>query len=70
MSSQSSSGHPNFLNQHVLLRVLIPNVNFLAARSRGMARCRPKQIRFRFTPARRWLRNRLRRRAYIARMTP
>jgi hypothetical protein len=44
MSSQGSSDHPNYLNQHGPLDVLILNVNFLAARSRAMA----------FTPARQY----------------
>jgi hypothetical protein len=69
MSSQSSSGHPNFLNQQVLLGVLIPNVNFwppVVEEWRGAVR---KHICFRFTPARRWLRNRPRRRAQVASMT-
>jgi len=43
VASQSSSGHPRLLYQHVLLRVLILNLSFLAAYSGGMA-CGPKQI--------------------------
>ena len=68
-SSQSSPGHPIFPLQHVLLSQLAVKSYFVVACGRGMTRCGPKQICFRFTPVRRRRRNRPRRRAQAALMT-